>query len=216
MGKTAFKRFDPTEAHALSSVGWDAWAEEYARLPELNSTYRFSKQLLYDVIEGELHGDNVLDVLDFNCGCGNDFAHFLKAGYRLVGCDGSAGMLSVAARRFDDAVSDGRVALYHGHAEALTVDAFDGRRFDVIISATGGTAYLTDGQLRRLHAMFVALLRPGGCMIITHLVPPVLDRVTLLPLARAATHGPQALADHAGDFGQVRAFDDVPPECALP
>ncbi len=171
MGKTAFKRFDPTEPHALSSVGWDAWAEEYARLPGLNSTYRFSKRLLYDVIEAELRGDNALDVLDFNCGCGNDFAYFLDAGYRVVGCDGSVGMLSVAARRYAAAVSDGTVALYHGQAEALTVDAFDGRRFDAIISATGGTAYLTDSQLQRVHAVFAALLRPGGCMIITHLVP---------------------------------------------
>ena len=168
---TAFKRFDPTEPHALSSVGWDAWAEEYAQLPQLNPTYRFSKRLLYDVIEDELRRDKALDVLDFNCGCGNDFAYFLDAGYRVVGCDGSAGMLSVAARGYDDAVSDGRVALYHGQAEALTIDAFDGRRFDAIISATGGTAYLSDSQLQRLHAMFVALLRPGGCMIVTHLVP---------------------------------------------
>ena len=65
---TAFKRFDPTEPHALSSVGWDAWAEEYAQLPQLNPTYRFSKRLLYDVIEDELRRDKALDVLDFNCG----------------------------------------------------------------------------------------------------------------------------------------------------
>ena len=171
MGKPAFKRFDPTEPRALSSVGWDAWAEEYARLPRLNSTYRFSKRLLYEVIERELRGDEPLDVLDFNCGCGNDFAYFLDAGHRVVGCDGSAGMLSVAAQRHVVAVSDGRVDLYHGRAEALTADAFGGRRFDAILSATGGTAYLTDGQLQRVHAVFAALLKPGGSMIITHLVP---------------------------------------------
>ena len=168
---TEFKRFDPAESHALNSVGWDAWAEEYARLPRLNSTYRFSKRLLYRVIEDELRWSDPLDVLDFNCGCGNDFAHFLDAGHRVVGCDGSAGMLSVAARRHKAAVSDGTVVLYYGQAEALTADAFGGRRFDAIISATGGTAYLTDHQLQRVHATFAALLRPGGRMIITHLVP---------------------------------------------
>ena len=67
MGKTTLKRFDPTEPHALSSVGWDAWAEEYAALPRLNSTYRFSKRLLYEVIEGELRRDNALEILEFNC-----------------------------------------------------------------------------------------------------------------------------------------------------
>ena len=47
VGSTEFKRFDPAESHALSSVGWDAWAEEYARLPRVNSTYRFSKRQLW-------------------------------------------------------------------------------------------------------------------------------------------------------------------------
>ncbi len=45
---------------------------------------------------------------------------------------------------------------------------------------------------------------------------PVLDGVTLLPLARTATRSPQALANQVGDFGQIRARDDVPAECAPP
>ena len=171
MPDTAFKRFAHNETLRLSSVGWDAWAEDYAQLPRNNPTYRFSKRLFYDVIDSELGREKGLDVLDFNCGCGNDFGHLLSAGHRVVGCDGSAGMLAVAARRYPDAISHGVVVLYYGQAQELTVDAFDGHRFDAIISATGGMAYLTDEELQRVHVVLSALLNPGGCIIITHILP---------------------------------------------
>ncbi len=84
MSNTAFKRFDHNETRRLSSVGWDAWAEDYAQLPQNNPTYRFSKRLFYDVIDSEFGREKGLDVLDFNCGCGNDFEHLLYAGHRVV------------------------------------------------------------------------------------------------------------------------------------
>lgn len=171
MPSTAFKRFAHNETLNLKSIGWDAWAEDYAQLPRNNPTYRFSKRLFYDVIDSELGEEKGLDVLDLNCGCGNDFEYLLSAGHRIVGCDGSAGMLAVAARRYPDAISQGDVVLYCGQAQELTVDAFEGRQFDAIISATGGMAYLTDEELQRVHAVLSALLNPGGCMIITHILP---------------------------------------------
>ena len=171
MPNTAFKKFDHNETLRLSSVGWDAWAEDYAQLPRNNPTYRFSKRLFYDVLDSELGLKKGLAVLDFNCGCGNDFEHLLSAGHRVVGCDGSTGMLAVAARRHPEAIANGVVILYRGQAQELTVDAFEGHRFDAIISATGGMAYLTDDELQRVHAVLSALLKPGGCMIITHIPP---------------------------------------------
>jgi SAM-dependent methyltransferase len=168
---TAYRPFDPKDAPAASATGWDAWAEEYAELPRVNAAYRFSKRLLYQVVDSEIGGRQGLDVLDFNCGCGNDFAHFLDAGHRIVGCDGSSGMLRVAARNHEDAVRNGDVSLFVGRAEQLSIESLDGRRFDLIFSATGGTAYLDENQLREIHRAFLSLLKPGGVMVVTHLAP---------------------------------------------
>lgn len=168
---TAFRAFDAKSAPGASAIGWDAWAVEYAELPRSNAAYRFSKRLLYQVIDSETGARRGLDVLDFNCGCGNDFAHFLSAGHRVVGCDGSVGMLAVAARNHADAVQAGAVYLFHGRAEHLSQDSFGDRRFDLILSATGGTAYLDDQQLHELHRTFASLMKPGGVMVVTHLLP---------------------------------------------
>jgi SAM-dependent methyltransferase len=168
---TGYRPFDPNDAPGSSAIGWDAWAEEYAELPRTNAAYRFSKRLLYEVVDTEIGGRPSLDVLDFNCGCGNDFGHFLAAGQRIVGCDGSAGMLRVAAREHGDAVRAGAVSLFLGRAEHLSQESFAGRRFDLILSATGGTAYLDDERLRDVHRAFVSLLKPRGVMVVTHLLP---------------------------------------------
>jgi len=163
--------FDPEAHHALDDTGWDAWAEEYAQLPRLNAAYRFTKQLLYDVVDREAGGRTGLRVLDFNCGCGNDVSHFLAAGHWVVGCDGSAGMLSVAARRHAEALASGTVRLFLGRAEDLRAESFGGARFDLIFSATGGMAYLEDDALQTVHRALVALLEPGGSLVVTHLLP---------------------------------------------
>ena len=170
-------------AQQRGAVGWDAWAEEYARLPQESAAYRFTKRLLYDIVDAELDGRGGLDVLDFNCGCGNDFPYFLDGGHRLVGCDGSAGMLEVAARRFPREVACGRITLYQGRAEDLAAGSFGDRRFDVIFCSTGGTAYLTADQLRRLHVVLRGLLAPAGRLVVTHLRPRCLSE-SLLQLAR--------------------------------
>lgn len=168
---SAYRVFRTDDAFDTSAIGWDAWAEEYAQLPRSNAAYRFSKRLLYQVIDSEIGERTGLDILDFNCGCGNDFAHFLEAGHCIVGCDGSAGMLRVAARNHENAMITGAVTLLHGRAERLSGESFGGRRFDLILSATGGTAYLDEEHLREVHRVFMDLMKPGGVMVITHLLP---------------------------------------------
>jgi SAM-dependent methyltransferase len=167
----SYRPFDANDAPSSSPIGWDAWAEEYAELPRSNAAYRFSKRLLHEVVDAEIDGRRNLDVLDFNCGSGNDFVHFLDAGHRVVGCDGSAGMLRVAARNHEQAIGAGAVSLFLGRAERLSRESFGHRRFDLILSATGGTAYLDDERLRDLHRAFASLMKPGGIMVVTHLLP---------------------------------------------
>jgi SAM-dependent methyltransferase len=166
-----YRAFEEVAAAPYSPIGWDAWAEDYSRLPITNVAYGFTKRLLYDVLDAEMCDRTGLDVLDFNCGSGNDFRYFLDRGHRVVGCDGSAGMLAVAARDFAADVVSGRVTLFEGRAEALAAGSFGGRRFDVVFSGTGGTAYLPDEALRQLHRGFRPLLKPGGRLIVTHLRP---------------------------------------------
>jgi SAM-dependent methyltransferase len=151
-----------------TSEGWDAWASDYSKLGA-NSTYALGKELLHDQVNAI--AGRTGSVLDFHCGAGDDVARFLAAGWKVVGCDGSSGMLRAAATRSAAALESGMLELWQGQAEALEPDSFGPRRFDLVFSTTGGFAYLDDEEFVRVHRVLATMLEPGGVMVIAHLTP---------------------------------------------
>ena len=154
--------------------GWDEKAIEYARLPETNRIFRLKKELLYEVIEKDIFpgiDNRDIHVLDFNCGCGNDFSFFLEKGWHVTGCDGSAGMLNVAFEKFRDRIDNGHLELFHGMAEDMDQDSFEGRKFDLVFSTTGGFSYVDDAEFVREHRILLDMLKPGGKLLTAHLTP---------------------------------------------
>ncbi|NOX38790.1 MAG: class I SAM-dependent methyltransferase [Calditrichaeota bacterium] len=176
-----YRLFDPGEWVSLdSSDGFDAWAEEYGRLPATNPIFRLTKELLYRLVLEEICPrlkKQALPwrMLDFNCGPGNDFPFFLEQGFQVVGCDGSPGMLRVAWKKFSQACQDKRVMLYLGRAERLQPNSFDGQTFDLIFSTTGGFSYLDDEAFVRAHQVLYRMLTAGGVLLTAHLAPVCLS-----------------------------------------
>lgn len=169
----SYRRYPLAGPPEPSATGWDAWAAEYAALGAANATYALGKELLHalvDEVSPPPRGREAW-VLDFHCGAGDDLARFLARGWRAVGCDGSPGMLQAAAARCQADLARGRLALWHGRAEDLAPGSFDGRRFDLIFSTTGGFAYLDDPAFVRAHRLLAELLLPGGVMVLAHLTP---------------------------------------------
>lgn len=169
----SYLRYRLASSPAPAATGWDAWAEEYATLGTSNSTYELGKDLLHamvDEVSAPPKGREAW-VLDFHCGAGDDLARFLARGWHAVGCDGSPGMLRAAAARCATEVSSGRLELWCGRAEELEAGSYEGRRFDLVFSTTGGFAYLDDAQFVRVHQLLASMLVPGGVMVIAHLTP---------------------------------------------
>ena len=165
----SYLRYQPDSAPAPAATGWDAWAPEYSGLGS-NPTYALGKELLHalvDEVSPPPHGREGW-VLDFHCGAGDDLGRFLARGWHAAGCDGSIGMLATAAARM--AASD-QLELWWGRAEELAPGSFEGRRFDLVFSTTGGFAYLDDELFVRVHRLLASMLAPGGAMVIAHLTP---------------------------------------------
>ena len=156
---------------APAATGWDAWAEDYAALGQSSPTYALGKELLHALVDEVAPPSRGREtwVLDFHCGAGDDLARFLARGWRAVGCDGSPGMLHAAAARCGPEARSGRLELWHGRAEELGPSAFEGRRFDLVFSTTGGVAYLDDDLFVHVHRLLAAMLVPGGVMVMAHL-----------------------------------------------
>src|ERR1044071_9253194 len=79
----SYVRYRLTSSPPPAATGWDAWAEDYARLGSSNPTYALGKELLHrrvDEVSAAPRG-GVAWVLDFHCGAGDDLARFLARGW---------------------------------------------------------------------------------------------------------------------------------------
>jgi SAM-dependent methyltransferase len=167
----AYVRYQAASPPVGVATGWDAWAQEYGTLGQMNPAYGLGKELLHALVDevSPPPGDGQAWVLDFHCGAGDDLSRFLARGWRAAGCDGSAGMLGVAAARCARELRDGRLELWHGRCEEMAPGAFGGQRFALVFSTTGGFAYLDDAALVQVHRQLAAMLAPGGVLVIAHL-----------------------------------------------
>ncbi len=167
----SYVRYPCADSPALAATGWDAWAEEYAALSTSHPTYALGKELLHARVDEVSAPPRTREtwVLDFHCGAGDDLARFLARGWHAVGCDGSPGMLRAAAARCGPEAKRGRLELWHGRAEALEPSSFEGRRFNLVFSTTGGFAYVDDDLFVHVHRLLAAMLVPGGVMVMAHL-----------------------------------------------
>ncbi len=197
--------YDPARPQPSTAIGWDAWADDYARLGVDNAVYALGKRLLHRIVEqvAPRPSDRERWALDFNCGAGDDVERLCRRGWRVAGCDGSPGMLRAAAVRSGRELRDGRVELWHGRAEELATTSFGGRRFDLIFSTTGGFTYLDDAAFVETHRTLAEMLDSDGVMVLAHLTPFCLAEsayhlARLSPRAAAKRWSPQVAIDVRG------------------
>jgi hypothetical protein len=157
----------------VGPTGWDAWAADYGRLGRENPVYDLGKRLLHGLVDEVVPPPRGREAwaLDFNCGAGDDVGRLLVRNWSVVGCDGSPGMLGVAAAKGREALAFGRLELWEGFAEDLEAGSFEGRAFQLIFSTTGGFTYLDDAAFVRAHRVLAGMLAPEGVMVIAHLTP---------------------------------------------
>ena len=151
--------------------GWDKYALDYATLLKKGTIYYLTKELIHAIVDREMDSaaGEPLRVLDVNCGTGNDFPFFLERGWTVTGIDGSAGMLNKAAEIYAEEIKSKKIALFEGLIESINSEDFQGQRFDLIFSVTGGFSYVNDEQLLRINSQLAGLLNPDGKIIVAHL-----------------------------------------------
>ena len=163
-----YQRFQYQPAAAVPT-GWDAYAEDYAKLLSPDTIYSLTKELIHRHVIDHLDADRPVHVLDLNCGVGNDFPFFLARGWNVTACDGSVGMLNKAHEKYRAEIDAGRITLFLGQMESLDGSSFPESAFDLIFSVTGGFSYISDDEVRAVGETLGGYLAPDGVMIIAHL-----------------------------------------------
>jgi SAM-dependent methyltransferase len=144
----AYDRFAPVYDEFNSANDYELWLGGVL-LPEL-----------------EKHGLRKGRALDVGCGTGRAFDPLLDRGWKVVGCDASAGMLGQAAGKFGE-----RVQLVHADARKLEAIASPGERlggegFQLVLLLNEVVNYLTgDGDLERAFAGVRRNLAADGLVV---------------------------------------------------
>jgi len=144
----AYDRFAPVYDEFTTANNYEMWLGKVL-MPEL-----------------EKHGLQRGWALDVGCGTGRAFDPLLDRGWQVVGCDGSAGMLSKAKEKFGE-----RVRLIHSDARELapispSADRPAGESFQLVLLLNEVVNYLIeDGDLERAFAGIRRNLSPDGLVI---------------------------------------------------
>ncbi len=159
------------DEHFTYDSGWDKYALSYCNLLKPDTIYALTKNLAHSIVKHYIPEGKNKEVLDLNCGTGNDFSFFLSNGYKIIGTDGSAGMLNKCYEKFKDKIENGQITLYQTMMQSLDNSSFKEKQFDLIYSITGGYSYIDDDLLLKVNQTLSNYLKKGGYLITAHLTP---------------------------------------------
>jgi ubiquinone/menaquinone biosynthesis C-methylase UbiE len=114
---------------------------------------------VWKMLDKEIDGYG-LDILEINCGTGEDALYLAAAGHKVTATDASAEMIDIARKK-----------IAHGNPSFEVMDfnclheTFKERSFDIVFSNFGGLNCACEGQLKNILADVYTLLRPGGKFI---------------------------------------------------
>lgn len=109
-------------------------------------------------ITPELKG---LDILELNCGTGEDAVLFSEKGFNIVATDVSEEMLKVTQEKVQQYSMQHKIS-----SQYLDLDSFDDtlfeKKFDLIFSNFGGLNCINPESLKKLFDKVPSILNPGG------------------------------------------------------
>ena len=137
----------------LSPSGYDAFAPFYDAFTAASDYENWTEQVLAAAAGHGLSGTTVLDLA---CGTGKSFLPFVRRGFRVTACDGSAAMLAEAAFKAPE------VELVHCDLRELPVAG----AFDLVTCFDDSLNYLPEpGDLLACFGGIASNLAPDGLVL---------------------------------------------------
>ncbi len=146
-------------AHAAADTSFDVIAERYDAdfsYSEIGSRLR---ALVWQYTDKYLSGKQ-LNILEINCGTGEDAIHFAEKGHTVTATDVSAGMIKIAQSK-----SQGTNPGFRQLSYDEIKQAFPENSFDVVFSDFGGLNCADETMLKNTLASLHCVLKPGGMCI---------------------------------------------------
>ena len=120
------------------------------------------KQVL-SYLQKQIIDKKSLNILELNCGTGEDAVQLAKWGHRIVATDGSKEMIRIAKTKNE--TPEGLPPLFRELAfDKICRENFE-EQFDLVFSNFGGLNCINKHELETLFLHLIPLLKPGGRFI---------------------------------------------------
>ena len=140
------------------SSDFDIHAQNYDAIFTHSVIGKAQRDRVYDYLKKTIDNTNSLQVLELNCGTGEDAHHFSKQGHQVIATDISEEMIRVANEKYP------HITFQTLDITQLHTHTFD-HKFDVIFSNFGGLNCLSGEQLETFLHSSETLLNKHGKLI---------------------------------------------------
>lgn len=138
---------------------FDVLADAYDADFTHSETGKLQRKRVWHFLEQDLPSEKPLDILEVNCGTGEDAVWLMTLGHRVWATDISPEMIRQAKAKAPESIAF-EICGFESVGER-----FKDQKFDVIFSDFAGLNCVDDDVLKQLQFDFAGLLNPGGKFI---------------------------------------------------
>jgi ubiquinone/menaquinone biosynthesis C-methylase UbiE len=146
------------------AVPFDHIASTYDSVFTKSLIGQLQRKRVWNYIESVMPQLNGFEMLELNCGTGEDAVLFGERGFNIVATDISEEMLKVTQRKAEQFSMQHRISSHYLDLESFNETLFD-KKFDLVFSNFGGLNCINPESLRKLMHNLPYILKPGGRFI---------------------------------------------------
>ena len=145
-------------------ASFDHIASEYDKSFTHSNIGKMQREMVWEYLDDYLSRNINLNVLELNCGTGEDAIHIAEQGHQVLATDASQAMIEVAQTKVSAQSLHQSVSLEQMGFEDFKAEKFS-EKFDLIFSNFGGLNCISPITIREVSLQMSKLLKPGGRFI---------------------------------------------------
>lgn len=146
------------------AVPFDHIASTYDSVFTKSAIGQYQRKRVWSYIESIMPDLKGFEMLELNCGTGEDAVLFGERGFNIIATDISAEMLKVTQKKAEQYSMQHRISSHYLDLESFNETLFD-KKFDLVFSNFGGLNCINPESLKKLIENLPAILKPGGRFI---------------------------------------------------
>ena len=143
---------------------FDTIANDYDAFFTNSIIGKAQRNIVWNYLDKSIASKEKLNVLELNCGTGEDALWFGKKGHKVLATDISENMLKIAQKKINDTGLDSLIRIMKLDLSKIDYNKFN-EKFDMIFSNFGGMNCISFKDMEKLHSEIKKLLNPNGLLI---------------------------------------------------